>query len=260
MKQPFLGKKIAEVRRKNNYTQDELAQISNINVRTIQRIESGEVTPRSFTLRTIFDKLNYAFDNKSDNELQENEEESLIDSSPSRKSWIGKYGSVLYFFLKILGVVVISLLLVYTFKFFYTIESRAKIEKVKMPEKTANSPLNVRMTFTSFSCDGCFEDENEIVGRDVKLKIKGVTINAALIKINKENGAFKTCYFDGFLLDKRVNATIDASLLYDNLVSYSASKIENKDGKIYLKGKAKVISIKNEKIEADEILLTKIGN
>ena len=59
MKQPDLGKKIAELRKANGLTQDELAEKCNVNNRTIQRIESGEVTPRSYTIKLIFTELKY---------------------------------------------------------------------------------------------------------------------------------------------------------------------------------------------------------
>ena len=57
MKQPELGKKILELRKLKGFTQEELVDQCNINVRTIQRIEAGEVMPRSFTLKTILNVL-----------------------------------------------------------------------------------------------------------------------------------------------------------------------------------------------------------
>ena len=59
MTQPELGKKIIELRKANGLTQEELVEKCNISVRTIQRIEAGEVTPRSYTVRTILDALGY---------------------------------------------------------------------------------------------------------------------------------------------------------------------------------------------------------
>lgn len=59
MKQPDLGKKIAELRKAKGLTQEELVQKCNLSVRTLQRIESGEVTPRSYTIRIIFAALDY---------------------------------------------------------------------------------------------------------------------------------------------------------------------------------------------------------
>lgn len=59
MKQPELGKKIAELRKAKGYTQEELVDKCNLSVRTLQRIESGEVEPRSHTIRLIFAALDY---------------------------------------------------------------------------------------------------------------------------------------------------------------------------------------------------------
>ena len=63
MKQPELGRKILELRKQKGFTQEELVEHCNINVRTIQRIEAGEVMPRSFTLKTILNVLGEDLDN-----------------------------------------------------------------------------------------------------------------------------------------------------------------------------------------------------
>lgn len=62
MKQPDLGKKLAALRQQKNLTQDELVEKCNVNVRTIQRIEAGEVTPRTSTLKIITEALGENFD------------------------------------------------------------------------------------------------------------------------------------------------------------------------------------------------------
>ncbi len=59
MKQPELGRKILELRKAKGLTQEELVEKCNISVRTLQRIEIGEVTPRSYTIRTILEALEY---------------------------------------------------------------------------------------------------------------------------------------------------------------------------------------------------------
>jgi len=59
MKQPELGRKISELRTAKGLTQEELVEKCNISVRTIQRIEAGEVTPRSYTVKTILAALDY---------------------------------------------------------------------------------------------------------------------------------------------------------------------------------------------------------
>ena len=62
MKQPHLGKRISDLRQQKNLTQEDLVEKCNVNVRTIQRIESGEVTPRPSTLKIIVEALDENFD------------------------------------------------------------------------------------------------------------------------------------------------------------------------------------------------------
>ena len=62
MKQPTLGQKITKLRQEKGLTQEELVALCNISVRTIQRIESGETTPRMYTIKTILDALGYDLD------------------------------------------------------------------------------------------------------------------------------------------------------------------------------------------------------
>ncbi len=57
-----LSQKIVIARKKKGLTQEQLADRTNITVRTIQRIESGESTPRSYTLKAIADVLGIPFD------------------------------------------------------------------------------------------------------------------------------------------------------------------------------------------------------
>lgn len=60
MKQPELGNKILELRQSLGLTQTELAERCNLSLRTIQRIEAQEVTPRSYTIKVIFESLGYS--------------------------------------------------------------------------------------------------------------------------------------------------------------------------------------------------------
>ncbi len=72
MKQPELGQKILELRKAKGMTQEELVERCNINVRTIQRIEAGEVTPRSFTIKTILDALGYDYTQVAEKDSESN--------------------------------------------------------------------------------------------------------------------------------------------------------------------------------------------
>lgn len=60
MKQPELGNKVLELRQSLGLTQAELAERSNVSLRTIQRVEALEVTPRGYTIKAIFESLGYS--------------------------------------------------------------------------------------------------------------------------------------------------------------------------------------------------------
>lgn len=57
-----LHQKIALARKTKGLTQEELAAGTNVTVRTIQRIESGESSPRSYTLKAIAKELAIPFE------------------------------------------------------------------------------------------------------------------------------------------------------------------------------------------------------
>jgi len=61
MKQPEIGQKIAELRKQKGFTQEDLAFECQLNVRSIQRIETGEVEPRISTLKILSNVLDYQF-------------------------------------------------------------------------------------------------------------------------------------------------------------------------------------------------------
>lgn len=77
MQQPELGLKITELRKQKGFTQEELVEQCNINVRTLQRIENGEVSPRSYTVKMILSALDYDYES-----LQAGKKENESKLSP----------------------------------------------------------------------------------------------------------------------------------------------------------------------------------
>ncbi|MEQ8412874.1 MAG: helix-turn-helix domain-containing protein [Imperialibacter sp.] len=51
------GEQIVGARKSQGYSQEELSHVSGISLRTIQRIEKGEVNPRGYTLKTLAQSL-----------------------------------------------------------------------------------------------------------------------------------------------------------------------------------------------------------
>ena len=61
MNQPDLRLKVTELRQQKNLTQEQLAEKCEVSARTIQRIESGEVDPRAYTLQCLSTVLDFDF-------------------------------------------------------------------------------------------------------------------------------------------------------------------------------------------------------
>ena len=65
MNQPDFGLKVSELRLQKGLTQEQLAEFCRISARTIQRIENGEVDPRSHTVHCLNDALDFDFGEQS---------------------------------------------------------------------------------------------------------------------------------------------------------------------------------------------------
>jgi uncharacterized Tic20 family protein len=61
MNQPQLGLKVSDLRQQKGLTQERLAELCEVSPRTIQRIESGEVDPRAYTLHCLGEALEFDF-------------------------------------------------------------------------------------------------------------------------------------------------------------------------------------------------------
>lgn len=85
MKQPELGRKILALRKSKGLTQENLVDLCSINVRTIQRIEAGEVTPRTYTIKAILDALDI------DSTSFLNETEGNLHPSMNEKSKVSRF-------------------------------------------------------------------------------------------------------------------------------------------------------------------------
>jgi transcriptional regulator with XRE-family HTH domain len=65
MQQPELGKRLTALRKERNLTQEELVEKSHVSVRTIQRIEAGEVLPRISTVKILLEALGETYESFS---------------------------------------------------------------------------------------------------------------------------------------------------------------------------------------------------
>ena len=70
MQQPELGRRLTALRKDRNLTQEELVEKSHVSVRTIQRIEAGEVLPRMSTVKILLEALGESYESFSTKQTQ----------------------------------------------------------------------------------------------------------------------------------------------------------------------------------------------
>jgi len=103
-----IGNKISELRKVKGYTQEELAELSKINLRTIQRIENDKNEPRGKTLKLICDILE-------------------IDPSEFKSNTMNNNNkSVLYILLNIFFYLLLNMILMFVIGFL-TLDSEANL-------------------------------------------------------------------------------------------------------------------------------------
>jgi transcriptional regulator with XRE-family HTH domain len=87
---------IANSRKSKNLTQEQLAELSKVNLRTIQRIENNENTPRGHTLKLICDILDIGIPNS---------EAEILKSKPKEIEIIINYLFLTIINLTLMGII-----------------------------------------------------------------------------------------------------------------------------------------------------------
>jgi transcriptional regulator with XRE-family HTH domain len=258
--QPELGKKIADLRKAKGLTQEELVEKCNLNVRTLQRIESGEVMPRTYTIRLIFEALEVPFD------------KSINDKGLILK-WLEQFYTILIdlFNLKTNAMKKVSILTVILSSIVMGIlaltgDIQAQKENLlvnKIPSNnTSDQNPNSQTAFNNFSCQSCFDEEDVIIGHDVKFKLDGVYMSIGLIKLNKKTREFNCGYISGKLFQNKIELYMLRDIINKGLeegeLKLTANKVEQAEDKYFLEGKA-ILTVAhnhiNDTIKTDEIIL-----
>ena len=240
IQQPELGIKISNLRKSKGLTQEELVEKCNLNVRTLQRIESGEATPRTYTLRLIFEALEYSFDKSDDKGLILNWLErfyiSFIDLFDLKTNTMKK--------ISILTVMTTAIILG-VFAVNGKLVAQYKVEQKQENTKTMDLP-DKEIPFYDFSCYGCMEQKGLIIGRDMSFKLRGVKVtNVRLMAIDKETEEFNSLFVKGQFLERKVILEYRKDWLIDGSLEYSAVKIDKSDSQIILKGNSSGKRIKS---------------
>ena len=77
-----IGQTIREARLRKGMTQEELSEKTDISIRTIQRIENGEVDPRSYTLMSIAKVLEIDYEDLVNFKLEKTDYQEILREDP----------------------------------------------------------------------------------------------------------------------------------------------------------------------------------
>lgn len=75
-----IGKKVAELRKLKGFSQDGLAYLCKMNVRSIQRIEAGDVQPRPYTIKILSEALDFKIEPENNNNPKKITLKSVLQS------------------------------------------------------------------------------------------------------------------------------------------------------------------------------------
>ena len=177
MEKMNFGKKLIEVRKVKGLTQNEVAEKCNVTVRTIQRIESGTVKPRAFTIKVISEVLGFDFFETSNADYDVN----IEVKNSNRKEYLILFYIKDLFNLKTNPMKKISIfatsLLIIGFAVFIpnsSINAKNRPNYVKTKDR-------IEVAFTNeFTFDSLVYIKND-------LKIKGIIINYKKIEFDETN-------------------------------------------------------------------------
>ncbi len=181
------GKKLIEVRKAKGLTQQQVAEKCNLTARTIQRIESGMVQPRAFTIKIISETLGFDFFETSNTGYE------VINENQNSKL---KSHTILWYLkdlfnlktntMKKISILSTSLLMI-VFLFVFTIETKAQSENNKSMKSLIiqfnedESIKRIETVFTNrLTLDSLVYIKNE-------LKTIGITVNYKKMEFDANN-------------------------------------------------------------------------
>lgn len=253
VKQPELGQIISDSRKAKGFTQEELVEKCNLSVRTLQRIESGEATPKLVTVKLILEALDLDYNSFIDQSIKMHNKTHLeltknfIDLFNFKTNAMRKI-SVLSILFSFVGLGLFILIK----------ETKAQHKKALFTHKNIeiNKQSDTEIKEGYFSCTNCFYDNDEMIGYKVKFKKDGVIVNVQLLKLNTTSGKFNAGFAKGYLQSNKVETFVPKEWIDKKILNFEANdSLIYKDDKIILYGKSKLQSSKNEYIEANKITI-----
>jgi len=240
MRQPELGRKILELRKAKGLTQEELVSRCNLNIRTLQRIESGEVIPRANTMKLILTVLDYEFINS-------------LEESPRQTSvsyWFEQFHKNVFdlFNLKtnaMKKITILSIILSFVILGLFIIFSKSNAQRenennISSTSESLKEKAHDGTKFSFFECKGCFDDGEELIGRDVRFKLNGVYVSIGLIKLNQKKGEFKAGYMKGHISPNKAEIYIYEAIFKEGIdnkyFEFKGTSVNQEASKVLIKG------------------------
>lgn len=263
IQQPELGRKIADGRKAKGLTQEELAAKCNLDVRTLQRIESARVMPRAYNVRLIFQALEINYNTSDSNHMGFGS--VFLRRLEQFKIWFLDLFNLKTNTMKKISILA-TMLAVIAFGIL-VINSKVNANDVKdneLKQILAQDFSDGELPFYDFSCYGCMEKNGLLIGRDISFTLLGVKVqNLRLIAIDKKTREFTTLFIEGKFLERKVLAEYPKEWLVDGSLAYSADMIDETGSEIILRGNAKIYDLNDmdnpdddESIETDHIIIT----
>lgn len=261
IQQPELGRKIADFRKAKGLTQEELAMKCNVDVRTLQRIESAQVMPRAYNVRLIFEALEINYDT-STNANEKRFGRVFMRRLEQFKIWFLDLFNLKTDTMKKISI--LTTMLAAMAVGVLLIHSKVNANDTEQRQILAEDFSDGELPFYDFSCHGCMEKNGLLIGRDISFTLLGVKVqNLRLIAIDKETREFRALFIEGKFLENKVLAEYPKEWLVDGSLAYSADMIDETGSEIILRGNAKVYDLNDiddpaddESIEADHIVIT----
>lgn len=181
------GVKLIEVRKSKGLTQEEVAEKCKITVRTIQRIESGIVAPRAYTIKIISEVLGFDFFETSISGYDSNVADHNTKAGKHAILWYLKdlFNSKTNTMKKI--SILTSSFLMIGFLFVFILETKAQSDSkvnsnsLVIQFNNDESIKRIEAAFTnSLTLDSLIRIKNE-------LKIKGITLNYINMEFDNTN-------------------------------------------------------------------------
>lgn len=187
MRKLDFGTKLIEVRSAKGLTQEDVAEKCKITVRTIQRIESGVVQPRAFTIKIISDVLGIDFFGSSNTGYDVNRE-SLSSNlkKPSIQWYLKDLFNLKTKTMKKISILTTSFLMMGLAMFVFISKVQAQPDNKNVYKSIVvqyNDDKSIRRIDVRFSNHLTF-DSLIVIKND--LKVKGITIDYKTISFDEK--------------------------------------------------------------------------